>query len=106
MMIMMMALKIEPRASTTAKTRPISMSEKYSAGPKTRASRVSGTARAAMRRVATVPAKNEPRAAMPRATPARPWRAISCPSRAVTTDDASPGMLTRIAVVEPPYWAP
>ena len=24
----------------------------------------------------------------------------------VTTDDDSPGMLTRIAVVEPPYWAP
>ena len=28
------------------------------------------------------------------------------PSMHVTTDDASPGMLTRIDVVEPPYWAP
>ena len=28
------------------------------------------------------------------------------PSRVVTTDEASPGMLTRIAVVEPPYCAP
>ena len=82
------------------------MSEKYSVGPKTSASLVSGAPSAAMTRVATVPAKNEPMAAMPSATPARPWRAIWWPSSAVTTEVASPGMLTRIAVVEPPYWAP
>jgi hypothetical protein len=74
--IMAMALRIEPRASTTAKTRPITMREKYSAGPKMRARRVSGAPSAAITRVATVPAKNEPIAAMPSATPARPWRAI------------------------------
>ena len=45
---MAIALRIEPRASTTAKTRPITMSEKYSAGPKTRASFVSGTPSAAI----------------------------------------------------------
>jgi len=38
--------------------------------------------------------------------PARPLRAIMWPSMAVTTEVASPGMLTRMAVVEPPYWAP
>ena len=104
--IMAMARRIEPRASTTAKTRPMIISEKYSAGPKISASRVSGAPSAAMIRVATDPAKKEPIAAMPSATPARPWRAISWPSRAVTTEVASPGMLTRIAVVEPPYCAP
>ena len=49
---------------------------------------------------------NEPIAAIPSALPALPWRAIAWPSSVVTTDDDSPGMLTRIAVVEPPYWAP
>ena len=38
--------------------------------------------------------------------PGPPCRAIWWPSSAVTTEVASPGMLTRIAVVEPPYWAP
>ena len=56
--------------------------------------------------VATQPAKNEPSAAMASAEPARPLRAIMWPSMQVTTEELSPGMLTRIAVVEPPYWAP
>ena len=56
--------------------------------------------------VATVPAKNEPIAAMPSAMPARPCFAIWWPSSVVTTALASPGMLTRMAVVEPPYCAP
>ena len=43
---------------------------------------------------------------MPSAGPARPWRAIWYPSRHVITEDASPGVLMRIAVVEPPYWEP
>src|SRR6516165_9244461 len=67
--------------------------------------RVSGAAIAAMTSVATHPAMKEPMAAMPRATPARPCLAIWWPSRQVTTEVASPGMLTRIDVVEPPYWA-
>ena len=49
---------------------------------------------------------NEPIAAMPSAAPARPCRAIWCPSMQVTTDAASPGMLSRIDVVDPPYIAP
>ncbi len=56
--------------------------------------------------MASVPAMNEPMAAMPSAGPARPWRAIWWPSSVVTTEAASPGMLTRMAVVEPPYMEP
>ena len=71
-MIMQKALRIEPRASTTAKHRPITISEKYSAGPNSSASLVSGAPSAAMTSVATQPAKKEPSAAVPSATPARP----------------------------------
>ena len=100
------ALRIEPRARTTANTSPMTISAKYSAGPNSRARRVSGRPRPAMTKVATVPAMKEAMADMPSATPARPWRAIWWPSSVVTTELTSPGMLTRIAVVEPPYWAP
>ncbi len=62
---MAIAFRIDPRARTTAKTRPITISEKYSAGPKMSASFVSGAPSAAITMVATVPAKNDPMAAMP-----------------------------------------
>jgi hypothetical protein len=71
-----LALSSEPCASTTAKTRPSSIREKYSAGPNHRATLVNGTARAAITRVATVPAANDAIAAVPSAMPARPCRAI------------------------------
>jgi len=70
------------------------------------ARRAIGTASSAIRNVAKVPAMKLPIAAIPSAAPARPCRAIWNPSSAVTTDVASPGMFTRIAVVEPPYCAP
>ena len=54
----------------------------------------------------TVPATNDAIAAMPSAGPARPFFAMAWPSMQVTTDDDSPGMLSRIEVVEPPYLAP
>jgi len=53
-----------------------------------------------------VPAMKEPKAATPKAAPARPCRAIWYPSRHVMTEAASPGMFTRMEVVEPPYIAP
>jgi hypothetical protein len=56
--------------------------------------------------VPTQPAKNEPSAATPSAAPARPCLAIWWPSMQVTIELASPGMFTRIDVVEPPYCAP
>ena len=71
-----------------------------------RATSARGGAKAAITRVAKVPAKNEPSAATASAGPARPWRAIWYPSKQVTTEEDSPGKFTRIAVVDPPYCAP
>ena len=100
------ALTVEPLASAMEAIRPSTTSEKYSAGPNARAASASGGAKSASTTVATVPAKNEPSAAVAKASPARPWRAIWCPSSAVTAADDSPGRLSRMAVVDPPYWAP
>ena len=58
------ALSTEPFASTTAKIRPSTISEKYSAGPNSSARPVSGAPSAATSTVATQPAKNEPIAAI------------------------------------------
>ncbi len=56
--------------------------------------------------VASVPATNEPMAAVARAAAPRPRRAIRLPSRAVMIAPLSPGVFSRIDVVEPPYIAP
>ena len=85
---------------------PSTISEKYSAGPNRSATSAKGGANSATSSVAAVPAMNEPMAAVASARPALPWRAIRWPSSAVTTDADSPGRLIRMAVVEPPYWAP
>ena len=61
---------LEPCASAAATTNPSTISEKYSAGPNGRPTLASGSAKPAIRRVATVPAKNEPIAAT--AMPRRP----------------------------------
>ena len=53
--------------------------------------------------VARVPAMKDPKADMPSAAPALPFRAIWYPSMHVTTEVASPGILSSIEVVEPPY---
>ena len=100
------ALSSEPCASTMEPTRPSTISEKYSAARNWSASRDNGGLAIAISPVAMVPANSEPSAAMASAAPALPLRAIWYPSRHVTTDDDSPGMFTRIAVVEPPYCAP
>jgi hypothetical protein len=52
------------------------------------------------------PATNEPIAAVASAAPARPLLAILLPSMAVTMVAVSPGVFSRIEVVEPPYMAP
>ena len=70
------ALITEPLASTTAAIRPTTISAKYSVAPKWNATSASIGAKAAIRKVATQPAKNEPRAAMLSAAPARPFFAI------------------------------
>ena len=66
----------EPCASTTEPIRPSSISEKYSAAPNCKAAADSGTLAMATMKVETVPAKNEPNAAMESAAPARPFCAI------------------------------
>ena len=45
-------------------------------------------------------------AAIHRAAPALPCLAISCPSRQAITADVSPGTLSKIEAVEPPYITP
>jgi hypothetical protein len=59
-----------------------------------------------MSTVPIVPATKEPIAAVASACEARPALAILLPSIAVTTEDDSPGVFSRIEVVEPPYMPP
>ena len=70
------------------------------------ANRVTYGAVKAINRVPMVSATNEPRAAVARAWAARPPLAIMLPSMAVTTEDDSPGVFSRIDVVDPPYIPP
>src|SRR3546814_14501599 len=53
-----------------------------------------------------VPAINEPIAAVASAAAPRPARAILLPSSAVIIDPASPGVLIKMDVVDPPSMAP
>src|SRR3546814_16794103 len=82
------------------------MSEKYSVAENCTARRAINGPKKAIISVAKHPAAKDPRAATASAAPPRPRRAMACPSRQVTTDDESPGMSTRMAVVETPYWDP
>ena len=79
---------------------------KYSAGPNFSATSTTSGAITVSRIVAIVPATNEPIAAVASAGPARPRLAIMLPSIAVTIVADSPGVLSRIDVVEPPNIAP
>src|SRR4030042_4664352 len=74
------ALITEPWASTTAEMRPKTMSEKYSGDENLWEKEAREGPKIAMNNVPTHPAKKEPRAAMERATPARPCWAILWPS--------------------------
>ena len=53
-----------------------------------------------------MPATNEPMAAVPSAAAPRPALAILLPSSAVMIELDSPGVFSRIDVVEPPYIPP
>ncbi len=57
-------------------TIPMSMRLKYSGGPKARANFASGGATSMSPRTEIVPAMKDPKAAIPRAGPARPFNAI------------------------------
>ena len=56
--------------------------------------------------VPMVPAMNDPMAAVASAWAPRPRLAILLPSMAVITDDDSPGVFSRMDVVDPPYMPP
>jgi hypothetical protein len=66
----------EPEIMNSVQTKPSTINPKFSGGPK----RIATTAMSGAKKVITttpiVPAMNDPVAAMPRAAPARPWRAI------------------------------
>ena len=69
-------LIMDPPAKKTRTVRPRTITAKYSGGPKRRAIEANGGARQASPRSPRVPAMKDPNADMPRATPARPLRAI------------------------------
>ncbi len=78
----------------------------YSGGPKRSAKVASGGAIKVSMTTPKVPAMKDPTAAMQSAAPARPFLAMALPSMQVITEAASPGMRSRIEVVEPPYCEP
>ena len=95
----------EPRTLVTS-TIDSTITAKYDGAPISTAMSASAGARTATRRVPMVPAMNDPIAAVARACAARPRLAILLPSMAVITDADSPGVLSRIEVVDPPYMPP
>ncbi len=82
------------------------ISAKYSVGPNLSATSTTSGASKVSKMVAIVPATNEPIAEVASAGPARPRLAILLPSSAVAIEADSPGVLSRMVVVEPPYIAP
>lgn len=95
----------EPNTAVTA-TSAKSMIARYDGAPRVTANREIAGANAASRAVPMAPAMNYPIAAVASAWAARPALAILLPSRAVITEDDSPGVFSRIDVVEPPYMPP
>ena len=94
-----------PSTAVTA-TKASSMIARYSGAPSETANFAISGAKNTSRVVPMVPATKEPMAAVARACAALPALAIRLPSMAVTTEDDSPGVLSRIEVVDPPYMPP
>jgi len=88
------------------RVRPMNIRAKYSGGPKARAKLARTGAKNVSPTRLKVPATKDEMAEMARAGPALPCFAISYPSMAVGTEEASPGIFTTMAVVDPPYIAP
>ena len=93
-------MELPNTADTATKDKTIKL--KYSAGPKASAASTTMGAKKVSATVPMVPATKLPMAAVAKAWPARPCRAILLPSSAVIMDEASPGVLIKIEVVEPP----
>jgi hypothetical protein len=97
--------RLGPSSALTV-TNATAISATYSGGPKPIAMSATSGAATVSAIVPMVPATKLPMAAVASAAAARPERAILLPSRAVATDALSPGVLSRIEVVEPPYMPP
>lgn len=95
-------------APSTAVTSTIAsnITAKYDGAPIRTAMSASAGAKKATSSVPIVPAMKDPMAAVANACAARPRLAILLPSIAVMTDADSPGVLSRMEVVEPPYIPP
>ena len=102
--VMPRSVLLPSTALTVVKASSISM--KYSGGPRRTANSASMGANTVTSTVAMVPATNEPMAEVASAAPARPLLAILLPSIAVIMLPVSPGVLSRMEVVDPPYMAP
>jgi hypothetical protein len=82
------------------------ISAKYSGGPNIKAIFASGKARKTKPIAASRPPIKEAIAEIARAASASPFIAIGYPSKQVATADASPGMLSKIELRDPPNIAP
>ena len=102
----MNAFSVEPELMKHITMSASTMRPNIAGGPTASISSASGGAKSMSPMTLTVPPNQLPSAEMTRAGPARPRFAISCPSMQVMTEAASPGILTRMEVVEPPYIAP
>ena len=85
---------------------PNNVSARYSGGPKLSAASAIGGASTVSMTTLNVPAMNDAMAAMVSAGPARPCRAIACPSRQVMIEADSPGTFISTEVIVPPYMQP
>ena len=98
--------KTERPSTADTATSASTINAAYSAGPKASAASTTSGAKNVKASVPIVPATKLPMAAVASAGPPRPLRAILLPSSAVTSVADSPGVLSKIEVVDPPYIAP
>lgn len=77
-----------------------------STGPKPRAMSAKNCARVKSRKTVTIEAAKAEIAEIANACPALPLRAIWYPSNVETTEEASPGVAMRMAVIVAPYCEP
>ena len=98
-------MRLEPSTVLTA-TKAKTIIAKYEGAPSPIAIATTNGATKTSAPVASVPATNEPMAAVASAWAPRPALAILLPSSAVTTEEDSPGVLSRMEVVDPPYMPP
>ena len=96
----------DPPSTLLTSTKDSNMMAKNVGAPISTAQSAMEGAKKATSSVPIVPAMKEPIAAVAKACAARPRLAIRLPSIAVITDADSPGVLSRIEVVEPPYIPP